>query len=324
MLCLKKVKFFAARQRNVAEPNPDRLADVQNGIQSGLRVHARGQRRVLAVQLAGELSGIHEELDDTQLPKTDETTDTMEFFSNVDRNLQRTRKTAEVVEDSLQIGLGHSKLTRIAMTGAQLNSGVALVIAAHNLLISADKLEKANASVSSIRDIAAEHFHDFYRAIGVFIAEAILFSTPINYRIAWKGTRFLNNKFLYALRHNGFSGSVDLLLKGLHRLILSEIHYAIRGILPSALRNPEGFVSYLTNLATQTLALVQEFSDVSITNIPAKAEEIVNEYRVFAENTYNVATANVDIGQVIQNVGAQFSGGIDLFSAPYDPGASRL
>lgn len=297
-------------------PNPDRLGDVGSSIQAGLRVHARGERRVRSVQLAEELSSIHGELGDTQLPTVDKTTDTRAFFSDVDRDLQRTRKIVEVVEDSLQIGLGHSKLVRIAMTGAQLHSGVALVIAAHNLLMSASKLDRANAAVSSIQEIAAVRFHDFYRAIGLLIAEAILFATPINYKIAWKGTRYLNNTFLYTLRHSGLSGSVDTLLKGLHRLVLSEIHCVIRGILPAALRTPDEFVAYLASLGTQTLVSLEEFSDLGLRDVPSKAEEIVNEYRVFAEITYEVAVANVNIGAVVDKVIMGISDEVDLFSIP--------
>jgi len=200
------------------------------------------------------------------------------------------------------------------MTGAQLSSGVALVIAGHNLLISADKLDQAHTSIGSVQDIAAKRFHDFYRALGLFVAEAILFTTPLNYRMAWRGTRFLNNRFLYSLRHSGFSGSVDVALKGLHRLMLSEIHYAIRGILPAALRTPDEFVTYLTSMATQTLAILREFSDLGLEDIPAKAEEVIHEYQTFAENTYGVVTADVDFESIIQDVITQFSGDIDLFS----------
>lgn len=297
-------------------PNPDRVTDVQRTLQSGLRVHAKSDRRLKSVQLADDLSGIHAELTEAQLPTVDETTDVQAFFSDVSRNLIRTRKVTEVVEDSLKIGVGHSKLARIATTGAQLNSGVALVIASHNLLISANTLDRAHASADSIRDIAAERFHDFYRAIAVFIAEAILFTTPINYRIAWKGTRVLNNRFLYALRHSGFSGNADALLKGLHRLMLSEIHYAIRGILPAALRTPDEFVTYLTSVATQTLALLRQFSDLGLTELPGKAEAVVNEYRRFVENSYEIATANIDIGAVASDVVAQLTGGGNIFSIP--------
>lgn len=295
-------------------PSPDRISDVQRALQSGLRVHAKAERRLKSVQLADNLASIHDNLTDAQLPTVDETPDTRAFFSGVSRNLNRTRKVTEVVEDSLQLSVGHSKLARIATTGAQLNSGVAMVIASHNLLMSANTLDRAHASVDSIREIAAARFHDFYRALGVFVAEAILFSTPINYRLAWKGTRVLNNRFLYALRHSGLSGKTDTLLKGLHRLMLSEIHYAIRGVLPTALRTPDEFVTYLSSVATQTLALLQQFSELAFTELPGKAEAVVNEYRRFVESSYDIATASIDVGAVASDVAAQLTEGGDIFS----------
>ena len=303
----------------MAEPDSERLSEIQSTIQSGLRVHARGERRVQSVQLADDLSTIYAELDDTELPTEDGVDNVSTFFSTTDRNLQRTRKTVEVVEDSLDVGLGHSKLARLAMTGAQLSSGVALVIATHNLLISANNLDLARDSVESIQDIAAERFHEFYRAIGLFVMEAILFATPINYQIAWRGTRYLNNRFLYSLRHSGFSGTIDTILKGLHRLILSETHYVIRGIVPTGLRAPEEFVTYLTSMATQTLALLWEFTDLGVRELRGKTEEIVHEYQQFVGNTYEVVTADVDVDSVIMNAVAQFRGDLDFFrlASPY-------
>jgi len=303
----------------MAEPDSERLSEIQSTIQSGLRVHARGERRVQSVQLADDLSTIYAELDDTELPTEDGVDNVSTFFSTTDRNLQRTRKTVEVVEDSLDVGLGHSKLARLAMTGAQLSSGVALVIATHNLLISANNLDLARDSVESIQDIAAERFHEFYRAIGLFVMEAILFATPINYQIAWRGTRYLNNRFLYSLRHSGFSGTIDTTLKGLHRLILSETHYVIRGIVPAGLRAPEEFVTYLTSMATQTLALLWEFTDLGVRELRGKTEEIVHEYQQFVGNTYEVVTADVDVDSVIMNAVAQFRGDLDFFrlASPY-------
>jgi hypothetical protein len=298
----------------MAEPDPERISEIQSTLQSGLRVHAQNERRVQSVQLADDLSTIHAELDETAIPTEDAVDDVSAFFSETDRNLQRTRKAVEVVEDSLDVGLGHSKLARLAMTGAQLSSGVALVVATHNLLISANNLDVARASVDSIQDIAAERFHDFYRAIGLVVVEAILFTTPINYEIAWRGTRYLNNRFLYSLRHSGFSGSVDTALKQLHRVVLSEIHYAIRGIVPAGLRAPEEFVTYLTSMATQTLALLWKFSDLGVGEIRGKAEELVSEYRAFVGETYKVVTADVDVDAVIKNVIAQIRGEVDFFS----------
>jgi hypothetical protein len=72
-------------------------------------------------------------------------------------------------------------------------------------------------------------------------------------------------------------------------------------------------------MATQTLAILREFSDLGLEDIPVKAEEFVHEYRKFAENTYEVVTADVNFESVIQNVISQISEDIDLFaiSSPY-------
>jgi len=108
-------------------------------------------------------------------------------------------------------------------------------------------------------------------------------------------------------------------MKGLHRVVMSEIHYVIRGIVPTGLRAPEEFVTYLTSMATQTLALLWEFTDLGVGEIRGKAEEIVSEYREFVGETYEVVAADVDLDAVIRNVVAQFRGEIDLFrlTSPY-------
>lgn len=108
-------------------------------------------------------------------------------------------------------------------------------------------------------------------------------------------------------------------MKQLHRVVLSEIHYAIRGIVPAGFRAPEEFVTYLTLMATQTLALLWEFTDLGVGEIRGKAEEIVSEYRVFVGETYEVVTADVDVDSVIKNVVAQVRGEVDFFrfSSPY-------
>ena len=98
--------------------------------------------------------------------------------------------------------------------------------------------------------------------------------------------------------------------------MLSEIHYAIRGILPAALRTPDEFVTYLTSMATQTLAILHEFSELKLEQIPDKAEEVIHEYRTFARDTYEVVTADVDFDSIIRDVVIQFSGNVDLFSVP--------
>ena len=39
---------------------------------------------------------------------------------------------------------------------------------------------------------------------------------------------------------------IDTAMKGFHRVVMTGIHYVIRGIVPTGLRTPEEFVTYLT------------------------------------------------------------------------------
>ena len=72
-------------------------------------------------------------------------------------------------------------------------------------------------------------------------------------------------------------------------------------------------MTYLTSMATQTLALLWEFTDLGVREIRGKDEEIVTEYRAFVRESYEVVTADVDVDAVNKNVVAQFRGEIDLF-----------
>jgi hypothetical protein len=266
------------------------------------------------VRLADDLAAIHDELTDDELPAGEEAEDVRAFFSDTNRGVQRARKVAKILEDNLRVPLGHSKWVRIAGSAAQYSSVVSTIVAGYNVLRSADNLDGAHASADSIQDIAGKEFHEFYRALGVFVAECILYVTPINYKFAWRSTRYLNNRFLYTLRHSGFSGRVDSLLKGLHRLILSETHYAIRGIVPAALRTPEEFANYLASMGTQTIRILRQFSDVGIEDLPGLATQVVDEYWQFIENVYDIVIPDVNLQAIITDVVDQLSG--DIFSIP--------
>lgn len=78
-------------------------------------------------------------------------------------------------------------------------------------------------------------------------------------------------------------------------------------------------MTYLTSMATQTLALLWKFTDLGVGEIRGKAEEIVDEYQQFVGNTYEVVTADVDVDSVIMNTVAQFRDDLDFFrlASPY-------
>ncbi len=283
-----------------SRPEPTRITDVQSKIKTGLRVYVTDNHQEKAVHLAEQLSPIYDQVEEQDDLNVVEPEDIRSFCSNIDRNYQRTRKVTEVVEDSFHVDLGHGKLTRAAMQTSTLNSGVALIIAGHNLLITAHTLDKAHATAPTLSDIATEKFRDFYHALSIFVAEATLFATPINYQMAWRGTRYLNNKFLYKLRYSGFSESISGLLKTLHRLILSEVHYVIRGILPSALHNPKKFINYLSSMATQTISMLSQFSNIN--SLPSRIQDTIDEYQKFVVDEYDINPPDVDLSKVTQRV----------------------
>jgi hypothetical protein len=280
----------------------DRIELVRDRVQAGLRTHAVDSihSRTRAVQLADKLDAIHDGLDAIGLGEKEEEQTVKQALGGVhETTLRRLRKVTEVIEDDLAIDAGHAKFARVAATGARLTSTGAFVIAGHNLLISANELDTANQLADSVSKIEERRFVDFYRAICLFCAEAILFYTPFNFNLAWKGTRILNNRAVYRLRE--FAPS-------LHRLVLSEIHYAIRGIIPTALRAPDAFIDYLASMASQTVSLVRQFENIGFGDLRPLVEQTVEEYQTFVEEAYEVATADVDLSAIVQSVVQKFAG----------------
>jgi hypothetical protein len=292
----------------VEELPSNRVKDIQVRIQSGLRQHVVPESKTPSIQLADRLAVIHDEIEDIGIVNLENVEDVGQVLGRIDTTtLNRLRKITEIVEDDLSVDIGHSKLTRAAMTGTNLTSIGAFIIAGHNLLISANMLDEAHARRGSVSKIKDRRFHDFYRATCVFIAEGFLLTTPINFRFAWRGTRYLNNRVLYRLRQ---------FAPNLHRLILSEIHYVIRGIAPGALRSPDEFATFLTSMAVQTVELLSEFSEIKLTNLPQKVKEIIDEYQTFVDEMYDVITADLNLENVIQDVVDHLTGAINLPSIP--------
>jgi hypothetical protein len=278
-------------------------------LQAGLRTHAVAsvQSRTRAVQLADKLDAVHDGLDAIGLGEQEDSQTVQQALGGVHRTtLRRLRKVTEVVEDDLAIDVGHAKFAKAAAMGARLTSTGAFVIAGHNLLLSADELDTANQEVGSVRKIKRRRFIDFYRAICLFCAEAILFYTPFNFDLAWKGTRIVNNRAVYRLQR--FAPS-------LHRLVLSEIHYAIRGIVPTALRSPDAFIEYLASMASQTVSLVRQFEDVGFGDLESLVEQAVEEYQTFVVDAYEVVTPEVNLSAIVSSVVQEFSG-LDFSMTP--------
>ena len=283
----------------------DRLTDSKTRIRVGLRSHARASApSERAVRLADRLAIVHTELNNTKLAAVIEDQPVSEAVRTIDTDrLHGLRKVAEVIETDIGIDVGHSKFARIAGITSTFTSMGSFALAGHNVLLSATALDNAHAKASSISTIKMPRFFDFYRSLAIFIAEGMLLSTPLNFNTAWKGTRYLNNHLLYRFRnvHNG-----------LYKLLLSEVHYAIRGVTPSALRDPEAFATYLSSMVMQTIEFIQQAEEnVNPLTLLDTAKSVGREFKTFVETTYDLITADIDISAIAEEALSKFTTSLD-------------
>ncbi|EMA10274.1 hypothetical protein C436_18076 [Haloarcula marismortui ATCC 33800] len=252
--------------------------------------------------MAGALSEVHDSSLELSLAEGDRILIRAE--QEIDTTtLRRLRKLTEVLEDDLGINLGHGKFARMASTAATASSVVAVAIAGWNLVEAADTLRDASKRAESLQAVKEDRFGTFYRAIGLFVVECFLFTTPLNYKTAWKGTRYLNNHYLYRLRSTS---------KLLYRLTLSEVHYAIRGFTKEALRNADQFASYLAQITIKSVKILQEYSDDGVDDLIGTVRQEVEEFHTFVENSYQLIVPEIELQSVVQEVVKELSTFIDL------------
>lgn len=214
---------------------------------------------------------------------------TLDDFSASVEQLRRTRKVAEIIEDETEVDIGHGKFAEAASTAGQLTSVISITIAANNLLDASEAVVEEYQSVNDVEDVSDKTYDDFYRAGCVFILECLLFTTPINhynYRLAWQGTRYVNNQYLYHLRE---------LNSPLYRMTLSEVHYTIRGIVPRTLHSSVEQVSqFLSWVGTNTIEMLREHGDLSASNIAGELELIVEGFTELLLDVYEVPASVID------------------------------
>ncbi len=203
--------------------------------------------------------------------------------------LRQARKVAEIIEDETQVDIGHGKFAEAVSTAGQLTSVVSITIAANNLLDASSELTEEYQGINDPEDVSEETYDEFYRAGCIFVLECLLFTTPINhynYRLAWQGTRYVNNQYLYRLRE---------LNSPLYRMTLSEVHYTIRGIVPRALHSSIDQVSqFLTWVSINTIEILSEYGDLSTDNIANEVEFVVEGFIELLRDVYDVPISLID------------------------------
>lgn len=286
----------------MGELDTDRVNLAASHLNGGLYRHARVETRRPALDLAGALSEVHDSSLDLSLAEGDRILIRAE--QEIDTTtLRRLRKLTEVLEDDLGINLGHGKFARMASTAATASSVVAVAIAGWNLVEAADTLRDASKRAESLQAMKEEQFGIFYRAIGLFVVECFLFTTPLNYKTAWKGTRYLNNHYLYRLRSTS---------KLLYRLTLSEVHYAIRGFTKEALRSADQFASYLAQVTVKSVQILQDNSDNGVDDLIETVQQEVEEFHAFVKNSYQIIVPEIELQSVAKEVVKELTTVIDL------------
>ncbi|WP_228841774.1 hypothetical protein [Haloarcula sp. CBA1127] len=298
----------------MVELNADRVNLAVSRLDGGLYRHARVETRKPALDLAGVLSEIHDNSLDFNLAEGDRML--IQAKREIDTTtLRRLRKITEVLEDHLGIYLGHGKFARMASTAATGSSVVAVAIAGWNLVETADALQDASKKAESLQAVKEKWFDAFYKSIGLFVVECFLFTTPLNYKTAWKSTRYLNNHYLYRLRSTSTV---------LYRLTLSEVHYAIRGFTKEALRNVDQLASYLAQMTVKSIEILQEHSDDGVDDMVETVQREVEEFHAFVENTYQIVVPEIELQSVVQEVVKELSGFMDVSSLSPDQVTSGI
>ncbi len=214
---------------------------------------------------------------------------TKDDLSPTVNQLRRARKIAEIIESETEVDIGYGKFAEAASTAGQLTSVVSITIAANNLLNISGELMEEYQGVDDLEDVSEETYDEFYRSGYIFILECLLFTTPINYynyRLAWQGTRYVNNQYLYRLRE---------LNSPLYRMTLSEVHYTIRGIVPRALHSSVDQVTqFLTWVGINTIEILDEHGDLSTGNIANEIESVIEGFIELLKYAYDVPSSIID------------------------------
>ncbi|WP_137287436.1 hypothetical protein [Halorussus salinisoli] len=268
------------------EPSSERVGLAIARLQNGLRPADGRGSQTRAIQLADRIA--ETELDPSLLAQYDSASEfkAEQVEPTVD-TVRRLRKLTELVEDDFGVDVGHSRFTKVATGLAKLSSLGSVVISGHNLVLAAGDLRQRYRVVGTPEKIKEQQYTTFYEALGIFVIDCMLFTTPLNYRTAWLGTRFINNRFLYRLR--GVS-------KPLHRYAMSEFHYVIRDILPRLLHGAVHYSDYLLSVTVGTFEQLWEFGsdDIPITKIPSTVERLVDEFHQFATTNYAIEPPDLD------------------------------
>lgn len=272
------------------EADPQRVEYAVHRVQTGVRETAHGNEREWAVGLANEIAPFSTFGSASEF-KSD-------AFNPTLRTVRRLRKFTEIIEDNLGVDLGHSKFARVASGLTTISSLGSIFISANNLIRVSVSLRKRYETTQDLREVQQRYYTNFYEALAIFAVDCMLYWSPLSYRTAWVGTRVINNRYLYRLRN---------VSPNLHRYVLSEVHYIIRGVVPDMLHAATHYSQYLVDVSVRTFETLWESSKEDIG--PAEVSRVINtmlqEYEDFVEMGYGITTPAVDWDSIVSTILAE-------------------
>ena len=276
------------------EVEDQRIALAVNRVQTGLRVDPVRDSRTQAIVLAEQLAPIEFNASTFDQLGSESVFDSTDLNVSVD-TVRRLRKLTEIVEDELGVDVGHSRFVRAATALSSLSSLGSILIAGQNLTrVSATLLDEYEKTGSTAA-VDEKHYTAFYQALCILVIDCMLFSTPLNYKAAWLGTRFINNRFLYLLRR---------ISPQLHRYAMSELHYVIREVPPKILKGSLYYADYIVSVAVSTFEVIWEFEQekIGIVGVPGLVSDLVDEFDHFVQWGYDISPPEVDWEAIYTNI----------------------
>lgn len=271
-------------------PREERVDLAVHRLQGGFRSRYNAESEQRALKLAERLAS--ESITVAQFERETREFAAHELSVSVD-TARRLRKATEIVQDDIGVNIGHSRFARAATNLATLSSLGSVVLSGSNLLRASDSLWTRYRQTADRSAISDGLFETFYQALAIFIIDCMLFSSPLNYKTAWRGTRYLNNRCLYRLRK---------VAPNLHRYVLSEVHYVIREIVPAVLHSAVEYSTYLVSLTVSTVQSLWEFGSLGLREVQSTAEDLLEEFQEFSLRHYSFEPPTIDLGALSGDV----------------------
>lgn len=198
-------------------------------------------------------------------------------------------KFLDVLDGIYGVNFPTYSLYRMLWIGGKLTSIGGILIALKNLGEISVEIART-VKKRSEKAVEQNQYNDFYLASFLLTAETVLFTSPISFRFAWKGTRLATNQLLFHIRRLPFG---DKMLA----LVMSFVHWILRDIPRSAAHNVDNVISTVdfifTELNQRRQELVNELDQIDIQ--PVSKCDVKN---MTSDMTDEYLDADVELGSI--------------------------